>query len=193
MTSRSVETSSSKNGDKVKSLIVLYSYHHNNTQKIAQVIAKVLDAQIVNPNEIDPEELQEYDLVGFGSGIYGDKHHRSLLELADKLPQVFNKKAFLFSTSGMSGEEKTARDHLPLRERLEHKGYTIVDEFNCRGFDTNTSFESGILLSIVSWFVQLIGGINKGRPNSQDLRDAEMFAESLNFQQAQPKGNKSNE
>ena len=166
-------------GNESKTVIVLVSFHHKNTEKIAQVMAKVLEAQIVTPQEVDPETLQEYELVGFGSGIYDEKHHRSLLELADELPRVSNKKAFLFSTSGMSGEEKTAQDHKHLKEKLTNKGYIILDDFNCRGFDTNTSFESGIILSIVSWFVQLIGGINKGRPNLQDLEDAETFAEKL--------------
>ena len=72
----------------MKSLLVLYSYHHNNTEKIANVFAEVLDAHIKTPKQINPEELQEYDLIGFGSGIYGAKHHELLLELADKLPQV---------------------------------------------------------------------------------------------------------
>ncbi|MDH5266524.1 MAG: hypothetical protein OEW62_02465 [Candidatus Bathyarchaeota archaeon] len=62
--------------------------HHNNTEKIASVFARVLDAQIKTPQQIDPEELQEYSLIGFGSGIYGGKHHKVLLDLADKLPQV---------------------------------------------------------------------------------------------------------
>jgi len=54
----------------MKSLLVLFSYHHNNTKKIAKVFAKVLDAQIKTPQQINLEELQEYDLIGFGSGIY---------------------------------------------------------------------------------------------------------------------------
>ncbi len=60
----------------MKSLLVLFSYHHNNTEKIANVFAKVLDAQIKTPQQINPEELQEYSLIGFGSGIYSAKHHR---------------------------------------------------------------------------------------------------------------------
>jgi flavodoxin len=163
----------------MKSLLVLFSYHHNNTEKIANVFAKVLDAEIKTPQQIDPEELQEYSLVGFGSGIYGAKHHEYLLDLADKLPQVTNKKAFIFSTSGMTGETKIAEDHSPLREKLQSKGYTIVDEFQCVGFDTNTDFNSGIILSAVSGFVKLIGGINKGRPNAEDLKHAEEFAQNL--------------
>ena len=33
----------------MKTLLVVFSYHHNNTEKIAKVIAKVLDAQIKTP------------------------------------------------------------------------------------------------------------------------------------------------
>ena len=66
----------------MKSLLVLYSYHHNNTEKIANIFAKVLDAQIKTPQQIDPEELQEYDLLGFGSGIDSDKHYQVLLDFA---------------------------------------------------------------------------------------------------------------
>lgn len=175
-----------------KTLLVVFSIHHNNTMKIAETMAPILDAEIVSPKEIDPEQVQRYDLVGFGSGIYGDKHHISLLELAEKLPNVSNKKTFLFSTSGMSGKEKTLRDHKPLREKLEQKGYNVLDDFNCPGFDTNTSYESGLLLSIVSWFVNLIGGINKGRPNASDLSDAERFAEKMRHE-IMSKGDVSNE
>ena len=150
----------------MKSLLVLYSYHHNNTEKIAKVFAKVLDAQIKTPQQVNLEELQEYSLVGFGSEIYGEKHHEYLLDLADRLPQVTNKKAFIFSTSAIIGEAKVAKDHSLLREKLQSKGYIIVDEFSCKGFNTNS-------------FLRLFGGMNKGRPNAEDLKSAEDFASNL--------------
>jgi flavodoxin len=53
----------------LKSLIVVFSYHHKNTQKVAEVMAKVLDAQVKSPQQTALEELSQYDLVGFGSGI----------------------------------------------------------------------------------------------------------------------------
>jgi len=123
----------------MKSLLVLFSYHHKNTEKIANVFAKVLDAQIKTPQQINPEELQEYSLVGFGSGIYGGKHHESLLDLADILPQVNNRKAFIFSTCTFKRDLK--KNHSTLKEKLQSKGYTIVDEFSCKGRNTN-SFSS---------------------------------------------------
>ena len=154
----------------MKSLLVLFSYHHKNTEKIAKVIARVLDAQIKTPQQIDPEDLQEYSLIGFGSGIYGQKHHKFLLNLADKLPQVTNKKTFIFSTSGVTRKfaiDKSIDDpHLSLREKLKSKGYVIVNEFNCAGFNTNS-------------FLKLFGGLKRGRPNSKDLKNAEEFAQNL--------------
>ena len=150
----------------MKSLLILFSYHHNNTEKIANVFAKVLDAQIKTPQQINSEELQEYSLIGFGSGIYDYKHHKVLLDLADKLPRVTNRNAFIFSTSAIMGEAKVAKDHSTLREKLQFKGYMIVDEFSCKGFNTNS-------------FLKLFGGMNKGRPNAGDLKHAEEFAQNL--------------
>jgi flavodoxin len=150
----------------MKSLLIVFSYHHKNTEKIANVFVKVLDAQMKKPQEVNPKELKEYDIIGFGSGIYGAKHHESLLELADKLPQVSEKKAFLFSTAALTNEKKVIKDHSKLRERLQSKGYRILDNFQCKGFNTNS-------------FMKYLGGMNKGRPNNEDLKHSEEFAKSL--------------
>ena len=148
----------------MKSLIILVSYHHNNTQKIAEVIAKGINAEIKTPQQINLEELNQYDIVGFGSGIYFWKHHKDLLELAEKLPQQINKKAFIFSTS--ANTENAPKFHSLLREKLQLKGYKIVDEFNCAGFN--------------SWSpLKLVGGTKKDRPNAEDLKHAEEFALKL--------------
>jgi len=150
----------------MKSLLILFSYHHKNTEKIAKVFANVLDAEIKTPQQINPEMLQEYNLIGFGSGIYGAQHHKSLLDLADKLPQTMNKSAFIFSTGALTGKKKATKDHSKLREKLQSKGYLIVDEFQCKGFNTNS-------------FMKYFGGMNKGRPNAEDLKHAEEFAQKF--------------
>ena len=151
-------------------LIVLFSYFHHNTEKIAKAVAEVLDAQILNPRDVNPQELTQYKLVGFGSGIYDYKQHKSLFDLADRLPQAADQKVFLFSTCGVPAiftNEKMVRDnHAPLREQLETKGYEIVGEFACAGYNTNG-------------FLKYFGGINKGRPNDKDLEKAREFALGL--------------
>lgn len=150
----------------LKSLLIVLSYHHGSTEKIANVFARVLGAQVKTPRQVRPEELLEYDLIGFGSGIYDGKHHMDVLELADRLPQVTHKKAFIFSTCSIPGEEEVAKAHSVLRDKLKSKGYVVVDEFSCRGFNTNS-------------FLRHFGGLNKGRPNAEDLMHAETFASSL--------------
>ncbi len=99
----------------LKSLIVVHSYHHNNTQKIAQAMAKTLEAKVKSPKETNPQELNQYDLIGFGAGIDSGKHYRELIEFVDSLPQNNNRKAFIFSTSGVTGEKKRTKDHSTLR------------------------------------------------------------------------------
>jgi flavodoxin len=150
----------------IKSLIVVYSYHHNNTARIAQVFAEVLNARIKTPDQVMPDELQQYDLIGFGSGIDSGKHYKPILELADRLSKVNNQRGFIFSTSAIQGVAKVEKDHSLLRGKLTSKGYLIVDEFSCKGFNTNN-------------FLKYFGGMNKGRPNSEDLKHAEEFAVGL--------------
>lgn len=150
----------------MKCLIVLYSYHHNNTRKVAEAIAKVIGAIIKTPLEINENELQEYSFIGFGSGIDSGKHYKELLDFADKLLPVDNKRCFIFSTSAMQGKEKVAKDHARLRQIVQLKGYEIVDEFSCKGFNTNS-------------FLKFFGGINKNSPSDDDIKNAEKFASKL--------------
>jgi len=53
----------------MKTLIICKSIHHGNTQKVAEVIADVLEAKLVKPEELDINTVAEYDLVGFGSAF----------------------------------------------------------------------------------------------------------------------------
>jgi flavodoxin len=147
-------------------LLIVYSYHHTNTEAIAPAHA----ARIVTPQEVDPTEVAGCELVGFGSGIDRGKHYAPLLDLAERLPQVANRKAFIFSTCGIPAfgfsQGFVLKNHSALREKLLSKGYSIVDEFGCVGWNTNS-------------FLRFFGGLNKGRSNVEDLQRAEEFAHNL--------------
>ena len=150
----------------VKCLIIVHSYHHNNTLKIADEFSKVLNAKVIAPDQVSLEKLEEYDLIGFGAGIDSGRHYKPILDLADILPEVNNKPAFVFSTSAMQGDDKVSKDHSLLRQKLQLKGYAIIGEFSCKGFNTNS-------------FLKYFGGMNKGKPDIDDLKHAEEFALNL--------------
>ena len=67
----------------MKTLIVCASYHHGNTQKVAERISAVLNATLIKAGTVF--NADEFDLIGFGSGIYFRRHHRTLTEVVAKL------------------------------------------------------------------------------------------------------------
>ena len=166
------------NAEGKKALIILYSGSEGGARKLANVIAGEIDAFIFEPGESNdcPEDLEDYELIGFGSGIFSARHHPLLLEFAKKLPEVENKRAFIFSTNGAPAfrfsegdthaEEYMDNNHKALRDVLLDKGFTISGEFSCPGLNKNS-------------FLKLFGGINKGRPNDEDLKNAADFVRSL--------------
>ncbi len=120
-------------------------------------------------DEANAEVLSEFDMLGFGSGIYYSKHHKTLLSLVSRLPFVENKKAFVFSTAGVSDrlvEKNLPKNHMALRSKLADRGFDIIGEFSCSGFNT--------------WgYFRLLGGRNNGRPDEDDLKRAGEFAANL--------------
>jgi flavodoxin len=140
--------------------IVVASIHHGNTQKVAQAMAEVLSAEIVCSADATLKMLSQYDVIGFGSGIYFGKHHASLTELVNGMENVPSQ-VFIFSTAGLPFLARLF--HWPLRRALRRHGCRILGEFSCRGWDT-----VGPLV--------LICGINRHHPNDFDLKRAQQFA-----------------
>jgi len=150
----------------MKTLIIYISVHHGNTEKVAKTMANTLDATLLDVKQANASMLEQYDLIGFGSGIYFGRHHESLLDFVDRVPMLKNKKAFIFSTSGLRKLWFIHDFDKPLKERLQRKGCDVIGEFSCRGLDTYRA-------------TKLVGGINKGRPDAKDLKQAEDFASGL--------------
>ncbi|MGO9040979.1 MAG: flavodoxin family protein [Mycobacterium sp.] len=149
----------------MKSLIVCVSKSHGNTRRVADRMAEVLGAEVVDPESVDPVKLREYDLVGFGSGIYYMAFDPRIRQLIRRLPNVDGVRAFTFFTSGAREIPLLDYTH-PIRKPLAGRGFDLLDTFSCRGFDTVGPFG-------------FIGGINRGRPSDHDLDRAAAFAERL--------------
>ncbi|HWQ06404.1 MAG TPA: hypothetical protein VN453_04235 [Feifaniaceae bacterium] len=147
----------------MKSLIVVHSWHHNSTAKVAEAMAGALHAEVKTPLTANASEFAEAGLLGFGAGIDSGAHYGELLAFAKTLPDAPGRKCFLFSTCGVYTEDKMQTDHAALRAILEGKGYRVLGGFSCPGFNTNS-------------FLKYLGGMNKGRPNACDLARAREFA-----------------
>jgi len=146
----------------LKSIVIYESVHHNNTEKIAKAIADEIGAELVNVRNMKVEDIDKYDLIGFGSGIYYSKVHKNIKNFLEKIENVNKQKSFVFVTSGRVKDDFTEN----FKELLISKGFDVISTFSCKGFDTFGP-------------LKLIGGINKGKPNEQDIANAQNFARSL--------------
>jgi len=139
-------------------LIIYKSYHRMNTEKVAKAMAEVMNATLKKVEEVGPEDLAGYDLIGIGSGIYAGKYHKSLFKLVEKIPRL-EKDVFVFHTAGGPDEKYDQ----PMKELLIRKGARVVGEFRCPGAAGLLGF---------TW-------ANKGHPDEQDLENARVFARGL--------------
>ena len=147
----------------MKTLIVCHSFHHGNTRKVAGAIAEVLDARVVSPEEVTPELVAGYDLVGFGSGVYMGKVHHDITDLVAALPDMSGKRAFVFITSGSYCEEYVR----PVHDLFKARGLVPLGAFECGGLDTYRFPGSDFCA---------------GHPDADDLEHARDFARQIKRQ-----------
>lgn len=116
---------------------------------------------LINVLECNRYDLSEYDLIGFASGIYYSKFHKTVLKFAEEnLPD--NKKVFFIFTYGSAKDSYTKG----IKDVVSRKGAEIAGQFCCQGFDSYGPFK-------------LIGGIAKGHPDQTDLDNARAFYRSI--------------
>ena len=145
----------------MKTAIVYYSRHHGNTKKLLDAIAKEPDVTLLDAAETTVADLSGYNRIGFASGIYYSKFHKTVLEFAEKnLPQ--GKDVFFLYTCGAAKKGYTAA----ITAAVQKHGARILGEYGCRGFDTFGPF-------------RLVGGIAKGHPTPQEVGEALAFYRSL--------------
>lgn len=142
----------------MKILLIIKSSHQQNTLKIAEAMSEVAPLTVAELENVNSYNLSDYDIIGFGSGIYFGKHNKELLKFAESL-KICNFYSFVISTSGTNNYLKYSKS---LTNVLESKNSTVLGTFGCKGLDKFFVFK-------------LCGGINKGRPNESDFDSAQQF------------------
>lgn len=145
----------------MKTAICYYSRHHGNTLQVLKAMAQEGTTDLIDVTARQAVHLEDYDCVGFASGIYFGKFHESVLRFARQyLPREMP--VFFVCTYGGSAGAGTQA----LAEIAREKGCPMLGEFGCQGYDTFGPFK-------------LVGGIAKGHPNERDLENARSFYRGL--------------
>ena len=66
-----------------RAVLFYYSIHHGNTKKVVEAIAEKLPVRLVSVPVREEVDLNEYDLVGFASGIYFSAFGKPMERLLD--------------------------------------------------------------------------------------------------------------
>lgn len=141
----------------MKTAICYFSRHHGNTLKVIEAMTAGQEVDLIDVTARSAVHLEQYDLVGFASGIYYGKFSDAVVSFARQyLPE--HKKVFFVSTYGAPKVDATREIAAAVRE----KQATVLGHYGCRGFDTFGPFK-------------LLGGIAKGHPNAKELAAGKVF------------------
>ena len=146
-------------GRKMRKAIVYTSVHHGNTEKLVKMIAEECQVDLIDAIKQMNADLNDYDMIGFASGIYYSKFHQSILKFSEENLSA-DKKVFLICTYGGSANFKS------IEQILNKKHASVVGKFGCKGYDTFGPFK-------------LVGGIAKGHPDEEDMKNAVDFVKGL--------------
>lgn len=141
----------------MKTAIFYYSRHHGNTLKVLKAMAESGEIDLFDVTQCQDPCPEEYDCVGFASGIYAFTVHKSVIDFARRHLPAGKPVFFVYTYGGAKGNSTKA-----LAEIAKEKGCPILGEFGCRGYDTFGPFK-------------LVGGVGKGLPSAQDLENAKTF------------------
>ena len=142
----------------MKTAIVYYSKHHGNTKKLVDAIASKFEVTLIDAAENTTIDLDDFDCIGFASGIYFSSFAKQVLSLAEKnLPE--NKEVFFISTCGVKSPVVYLN---AIRKIAKAKNCHELGTYLCLGFDTFGPFN-------------VIGGIAKGHPDEKEIADAVKF------------------
>lgn len=153
-------------GASMKTLIIYYSATEN-TEKIAKIFADKTNADTVNLKYSTEITLDQYDLIGFGSGIYKETMSPKLFSCLDRL-DLKGKQVFAFSTSGMG----TRFYNLKLARRLKAKGAKYKGNFACKGGFVGRNISKNRLFEAMS-------KLAIGHPDNRDIAKADRFIEKI--------------
>ena len=145
----------------MKTAICYYSRHHGNTLAGLDAMTEGCNVDLIDVTVRMAVRLDQYDRIGFASGIYFSKFSPVVVNFARQyLPE--GREVFFVYTYG------APKVSLPgnITAAAKEKGCRILGQFGCRGYDTFGPFK-------------LIGGLAKGHPDAQDLKKAKQFFEGL--------------
>ena len=112
---------------------VVYFSRTGNTKRFAQAIAEIVKAPIYDLVSVPSSAIQNCDLLILGTPVEGSSPAKETVAFIESLQNVTAKKAILFCTYRIFGNERTMRK---IEKTLEGKGYKTLLKVSKKGMKT---------------------------------------------------------
>lgn len=145
----------------MKVAIAYSSTHHGNTKKLLDAIAEKHEVTLIDVTKKQEYELNDYDFIGFASGIYGFGIAKEIISFASiNLPD--HKNVFYIFTSAIVKELKLKE----LGDLFRTRDANFLGSYHAYGHITWGPFALG-------------GGSRKGHPTKKEIAGAVRFFEKI--------------
>jgi flavodoxin len=109
---------------------VLYFSRTGNTKQLAEAIATQTQTPLFSIAASEPTIVEAYDTIILGTPVEGSSPAKETQAFIDRLPQAQSKKAILFCTYRIFGNERTMKK---MEKTLKEKGYETVLKVSKKG------------------------------------------------------------
>ena len=145
----------------MKTIIIYESKHHGNTKKVCDRVAAECQVELIEAWSVGADfNWEDYDLVGFASGIAYSKFYDSVNRAAEQIPE--GKGTFFIYTCAKNDKDFAAK----IKKVVEERGARCLGTYGCRGYNTYGP-------------LKLVGGMNKSNPSEDELKAAVEFVKKV--------------
>lgn len=145
--------------------LIVYCSRTGNTEKVVQVMGKKLGADVISSDRITGSDFSNRHLVGLASGVYWGFLDRSLFKAAGMIQKT--SRVFIVTTCSFKFRILKTIYPFLLKRKIARLKLNLVGNWHCQGEDFNNDI-------LFRWF-----NLAKGKPDKNDLLDAEQFAAEL--------------
>lgn len=155
---------------------IIYKSHYGSTETYAKWLAEDLDADLLQANRVKPADLQKYETIVYGGGLYAGGVHGINL-MAKNFETIKDKTFYLFTVgfSDMTSEENIKAIRSNLKQKLPPAMWEKMHIYHLRGgmFYSKMSFLHRMMMKM------MINMLRK-KPDSELRSDEKDMLKSVN-------------
>lgn len=102
---------------------IFYLSRTGNTKRFAQAIAELTKAPLNDIASTEASAVEKFDLVILGTPVEGSSPTKEALAFIENMPKAEGKKAILFCTYKIFGNNRTLKN---MEKQLANKGYKTL-------------------------------------------------------------------